>query len=189
MTTVFNDWFPTSRHGDPEINVMSFGAIADGTGHPLWALGFTSLRQRPERRWRQRHCLPGGNLDRRLCRLVRHHRGDQGGIYDDGVLHGDLGYKNRPLCFPAGRYIINKPIIINSVSDALIYGTGYWTQIYNENETPGQNTCIRAEGLRYSRIENFSFGAKGVGAIAFDLTNAGGAGRRFQQPRQCLDHL
>src|SRR5215204_6209075 len=42
MTTLFNDWFPTSRYGNNALSVLNFGAYGDNV-RSLGSVGFTSL--------------------------------------------------------------------------------------------------------------------------------------------------
>lgn len=178
MSTPFDPWFPTSLHGNPEINVGGFGAFADGVGHPLGSGGSGALNYATLAQAQTEEILHDGRMVGPYpsatslndyadwCALTE---AIKAAFTTDGVLHGSQGYKNRPLRIPAGRYITNKPVVIRDVANALIYGTGGFTQIYNENNVEPNNIALMCDGFCFSRVENLALGAVGANSIGLDI--------------------
>jgi hypothetical protein len=171
----FNDWFPTSVHGTPALNPMAFGAYGDQTSHALGAgLGFASLSDAQNGIGGNGKAYPSAtSLDDTadwcaLTECFKHafQRETSPGVW---VNNGTTSWKNYPVCIPAGSYITRKPLRLNSIQGAWIYGASPGTFIYNETTTYPDNICIAGNGLRFCRFENITFQANGAGCIAFDL--------------------
>ena len=186
----FNDWFPTSRHGTTALNVMDFGAIGDGVGNALSTLGYTTLAQAQTEEIL--HTASGRMVGpypsavasdlsdtADWCAITECFKHAFSHETSPGVWvsNGTASYLNSPVFLPAGRYIIRKPLYWHNIQGAWIYGSGNGTQIYNEFGTPGESSCILANGFGYCLVENINFGTLGgeASSKAFDLNSDNGA--------------
>lgn len=76
-------------------------------------------------------------------------------------------YLNLPLYFPAGNYLISKPITFRSVHGGRITGAGrYSTQI---TQTVSGSSCFVTNGFEFSIVEGMYLQAQGSGCVCFDL--------------------
>jgi len=82
---------------------------------------------------------------------------------------GSLGvYANRAVYFPSGWYVISRPLTLNEVGGAHIYGEGRLSTVIQNNQPEG--SIFIANGMMMSRIERLSLNLTGGGGgAAFDL--------------------
>ena len=166
MGIEFNTWFPTSRYGTNALNVKDFGAIGDGTGRQLGGIYGD---------------LPTAQADFPSATALTDYV-DWAAITEcfkqafttGGVANATNSHLNKPVFFPAGRYLINRPLWLVSVQGGWIFGSGGGSYIHNEG-LPGSTNCVQTNGFSYGRVENLSFTTVGgANAMAFDLNWDGG---------------
>lgn len=183
MTTVFNEWFPTSKYGTNTLNVMDFGAFGDGLTHVLSGL---TAGQAPNAPYAN---LAAAQVDypsasslsdtadwAAITECFKHafmHETSPG-VW---VTNGTAAWLNRPVHFPNGRFIVQKPLRWHNIQGGYIFGSGGGTSIHNDLGTPGDSSCVLTNGFCYCRVENISFSTVGgeTSSKAFDLNSDNGA--------------
>jgi hypothetical protein len=75
-------------------------------------------------------------------------------------------YRNRPVFFPAGKYIISSPLRLRSVHGAHIFGAGRFTTTIRNAAANG--SVFVTNGCQYSKFEGLNLWSNGTG-VCFDL--------------------
>ena len=150
----FDDYFPTARYGTNAINVMNFGAFGDNTGHTMGEL-FPGDLTAAQAAYPSATSL---NDTADWCAITEAFKA---AFTTGGTPHGSATNLNKPVCFPAGQYVVRKPLIWQGIAGAHIYGLGGMGGVYITNDntagTPAERIAVRCNGLRHSRIEGITF--------------------------------